>query len=126
MNGIPWVLVSILVILALLGVVAVVAIRKRKQPTRVDYRNYFVMGVVFLATGVFLILLPWFLHGEVSLPMGGFVLVMGLAYTISGLLNREKWGKQVEAPATTTRNMTIVILILALLVVGVALFVVYR
>jgi membrane protein CcdC involved in cytochrome C biogenesis len=126
MNGIPWVLVAILVILALLGVVAVVAIRKRKQPTRVDYRNYFVMGVVFLATGVFLILLPWFLHGEVSLPMGGFVLVMGLAYTISGLLNREKWGKQVEAPATTTRNMTIVILILALLVVGVALFVVYR
>jgi dolichyl-phosphate-mannose--protein O-mannosyl transferase len=126
MNGIPWVLVAILVILALLGVVAVVAIRKRKQPTRVDYRNYFVMGVVFLATGVFLILLPWFLHGEVSLPMGGFFLVMGLAYTISGLLNREKWGKQVEAPATTTRNMTIVILILALLVVGVTLFVVYR
>jgi len=64
MNGIPWVLVAILVILALLGVVAVVAIRKRKQPTRVDYRNYFVMGVVFLATGVFLILLPWFLHGK--------------------------------------------------------------
>ena len=126
MNGIPWVLVAILVILALLGGVVVVTIRKRKQPTRVDYRNYFVMGVVFLATGVFLILLPWFLHGEVSLPMGGFVLVMGLAYTISGLLNREKWGKQVEAPATTTRNMTIVILILALLVVGVALFVVYR
>jgi membrane protein CcdC involved in cytochrome C biogenesis len=126
MSGIPWVLVAILVILALLGVVAVVAIRKRKQPTRVDYRNYFVMGVVFLATGVFLILLPWFLHGEVSLPMGGFFIVMGLAYTISGLLNREKWGKQVEAPATTTRNMTIVILILALLVVGVALFVVYR
>jgi len=126
MNGIPWVLVAILVILALLGVVVVVAIRKRKQPTRVDYRNYFVMGVVFLATGVFLILLPWFLHGEVSLSMGGLFLVMGLAYTISGLLNREKWGKQVEVPATTTRNMTITILVLALLVLGIALFVVYR
>jgi hypothetical protein len=58
--------------------------------------------------------------------MGGFVLVMGLAYTISGLLNREKWGKQVEVPATTTRNMTIAILVLALLVLGIALFVVYR
>ena len=126
MNGIPWVLVAILVTLALLGVVVVVTIRKRKQPTRVDYRNYFVMGVVFLATGVFLILLPWFLHGEVSLSMGGLLLVMGLAYTISGLLNREKWGKQVEVPATTTRNMTIAILVLALLVLGIALFVVYR
>ena len=126
MNGIPWVLVAILVTLVLLGVVAVVIVRRGKQPTRVDYRNHFVVGVVFLATGVFLILLPWFLHGEVSLPMGGFFLVMGLAYTISGLLNREKWGKQVEAPATTTRNMTITILVLALLVLGIALFVVYR
>ena len=126
MNGIPWVLVAILVTLVLLGIIVVVAIRKRKQPRRIDYRSYFVMGVVFLATGVFLILLPWFLHEEVSLSMGGFFLVMGLAYTIIGVVNREKWGKQVEVPATTTRNMMIAILVLALLVLGITLFVVYR
>jgi heme A synthase len=126
MNGIPWVLVAILVTLVLLGIIVVVAIRKRKQPRRIDYRMYFVMGVVFLATGVFLILLPWFLHEEVSLSMGGFFIVMGLAYTIIGLVNREKWGKQVEVPATTERNMMIAILVLALLVIAIALFVVYR
>jgi heme A synthase len=126
MNGIPWVLVAILVTLVLLGIIVVVAIRKRKQPRRIDYRMYFVMGVAFLATGVFLMLLPWFLHEEVSLSMGGFFIVMGLAYTIIGLVNREKWGKQVEVPATTIRNMMIAVLVLALLVIGIALFVVYR
>ena len=125
MNGIPWVLVAILVTLVLLGIIVVVAIRKRKQLS-IDYRSYFVMGVAFLATGVFLVLLPWFLHEEVSLSMGGFFIVMGLAYTITGLVNREKWGKHVEVPATRERNMMIVILVLALLVIGIALFVVYR
>ena len=126
MNGTPWILAAILVTLVLLGIVMVVVVRKRKQPRRLDYRNYFVMGVVWLATGVVLSLLPWFLHEEVSLSMGGFFLVMGLAYTIIGVVNREKWGKQVEVPATTTRNMMIAILVLALLVLGITLFVVYR
>jgi len=38
MNGIPWVLVT----LVLLGIIVVVAIRKRKQPRRIDHRMYFV------------------------------------------------------------------------------------
>ena len=127
MNGIPWILVAILVIFVLLGTVMVVVVRKRKQPRRLDYRNYFVMGVVSLATGVVLSLLPWFLHGEVSLWFGLFFLVMGLAYTIFGLVNREKWGKQVEVPATTTRNLMIVtILVGLLLVLGIELFALYR
>ena len=126
MNGIPWVLVAILVTLVLLAVVMVVAVRRRKQPRRIDYRNYFVTGVVFLATGLVLSLLPWFLHEEVSLSMGGFFIVMGLGYTISGLVNRGKWGTQVEVPATTTRNMIIVAVLVALLVLGVAVFALYR
>jgi len=125
LDSIPWILVTILVIVVLLAVVMVV--RKRKQPRRLDYRNYFVMGVVWLATGVFLLLLPWFLHEEVSLSIGGFFLVMGVAYTILGLVNKEKWGKQVEVPATTTRNMMIAIIVLAILVVVVwELLVLYR
>ena len=125
MDSIPWILVAILVIVVLLAVVMVV--RKRKQPRRLDYRYYFVMGVAWLATGVFLLLLPWFLHEEVSLSIGGFFLVMGVAYTILGLVNKEKWGKQVEVPATTTRNMMIAIIVLAVLVVVVGeLLVLYR
>jgi len=126
MNAIPWVLVAILVTLVLLAVVMVVAVRRRKQPRRIEYRNYFVTGVVFLATGLVLSLLPWFLHEEVSLSMGGFFIVMGLGYTISGLVNRGKWGTQVEVPATTTRNMIIVAVLVALLVLGVAVLALYR
>lgn len=127
MDSIPWVLVTILVIVVLLAVVMVGVVRKRKQPRRLDYRSYFVMGVVWLATGVFLSLLPWFLHGEVSLSFGGFFLVMGVIYTILGLVNREKWGEQVEVPAATTRNIMIVaILVAVLLVLGTELLVLYR
>jgi uncharacterized membrane protein HdeD (DUF308 family) len=125
MNDIPWTLVVILVILVLLGIAVVTAIRKRKQPRRVDYRNHFWTGIVSLATGVFLVLLPWVLHGEVSLLMGGFFLVMGVAYVVSGLRNREKWGEQVLISATTTRKMIVAVIVLALLVLGIALFVVY-
>jgi len=127
LDSIPWILVTILVIVVLLAVVMVVVVRKRKQPRRLDYRNYFVMGVVWLAIGVSLLLLPWFLHEEVSLSIGGFFLVMGVTYTILGLVNKEKWGKQVEVPGTTTRNMMIAIIVLAVLVVVVGeLLVLYR
>jgi dolichyl-phosphate-mannose--protein O-mannosyl transferase len=117
LDSIPWILITILVIVVLLAVAMIVVIRKRKQPRLLDYRNYFVMGVVWLAVGAFLSLLPWFLHEKVSFSIGGFFFAMGLAYTISGLANREKWGKQVEVPATTTRNMGIAILVVGILVV---------
>jgi heme/copper-type cytochrome/quinol oxidase subunit 2 len=130
LDSIPWILVTILVIVGLLAVVMVVVVRKRKQPRRLDYRNYVVMGVVWLATGGFLSLLPWFLHEEASFSIGGFFLVMGLGYMIVGLLNRDKWGKQVEMSTTTTRNMIAVlvtaIIVGVLFVLGTELFILYR
>ncbi|MCJ7506837.1 hypothetical protein MUP05_10295 [Candidatus Bathyarchaeota archaeon] len=47
--------------------------------------------------------------------MGSFFLMMGLGYTIIGLMNRDKWGKQVEVPLESRKKMMIV-LGLALLV----------
>jgi uncharacterized membrane protein YidH (DUF202 family) len=124
MNGIPWILVAILIILVLLGVVFV---RKRSQPRRMNYRNYFVMGVVSIPTGLVLSLLPWLLHGEDLSFIGLFFIVMGLAYTTLGLVNRDKWGKQVEVPTTTARNlMILMILVGVLLVVGLELLLLHR
>jgi len=111
MNSIPWILIGVIV----LGILMVVVVRRRKEPRRVDYRNYFVMGVIWLAFAPFLILLPWLLHGEEPLFMGLFFLIMGLGYTIVGLMNRDKWGKQLEAPPET-RKKTMTILGLAALV----------
>jgi dolichyl-phosphate-mannose--protein O-mannosyl transferase len=109
LDSIPWILVAVLVIVVLLAVVMVVVVRERKQPRRLDYRNYFAMGVVWLATGIFLSLLPWLLHEEMPFIMGSFFLVMGLGCTIVGLLNRDKWGKQVEMSATRSMKLTIII-----------------
>ena len=118
MNSIPWILIAILVAAVLLGIVLVVFVRRRKQPRRVDYRNYFVMGVIWLAAAPVLILLPWLLHGEEPFFMASFFLIMGLAYTIIGLLNRDKWGKQLEVSPRAEKKMMIVIgaLVVSLLV----------
>ena len=127
MNGIPWILVAVLVTLVLLGVLMVVVVPKREQPRRLDYRNYFVMGVVWMPTGLVFSLLPWLLHGEDFSFIGLFFLMIGLAYTIIGLVNRDKWGKQVEASPTTTKTMTIVTIVVgALLAIGLGLFALIR
>jgi len=80
MNGIPWILVGIIVGIVVLGIGMVVAFRKRKEPRRVDYRNYFVMGVIWLLFAPIMVLLPWILHGEEPFFMGFVFLGMGIVY----------------------------------------------
>jgi Ca2+/Na+ antiporter len=115
MNGIPWVLVGIVVGIVVLAIGMVVAFRKRKEPRRVDYRNYFVMGVIWLLFAPVMVLLPWILHGEEPFFMGFFFLVMGIAYMIIGLRNRDKWGKQVEPPPRANKIVLGLVLILGIL-----------
>ena len=118
MNGIPWVLVGIVVGIVVLAIGMVVAFRKRKEPRRVDYRNYFVMGVIWLLFAPVMVLLPWILHGEEPFFMGFFFLVMGIAYMIIGLRNRDKWGKQVEPPPRANKivlGLAVILGILSLL-----------
>jgi Ca2+/Na+ antiporter len=115
MNGIPWVLVGIVVGIVVLAIGMVVAFRKRKEPRRVDYRNYFVMGVIWLLFAPVMALLPWILHGEEPFFMGFFFLVMGIAYMIIGLRNRDKWGKQVEPPPRANKIVLGLVLILGIL-----------
>ena len=119
MNGLPWILVGIAVGLVTLALLMVAIIRRRKEPRRIDYRNYFVMGIIWLAFTPVMILLPWILHGEEPSLGFSFFFVMGLAYVIIGLRNRDKWGKQVEVPQKPRKKMIAVGL--ALVVVLVAL-----
>ena len=112
MDTVPWILVAIGLLVLILGVV----IWKRRRESRpTDYRSYFTTGVVWIASGLILSLLPWLLHGEEFNSMGSFFLAMGLGYVIIGLINRDKWGKQVEV-SPETRKKTIAILGLAALV----------
>jgi dolichyl-phosphate-mannose--protein O-mannosyl transferase len=127
MNGIPWILVAILVTLVLLGIAMVVVVRKRKQPRVVDYRNYFVMGVVWIPTGLVLSLLPWVLHGEDFSFFGLFFVMIGLAYTIIGLVNRDKWGKQVEVSPTISKSLALAVVVgLLVFLLGLVVFGLFR
>ena len=107
----PWILVAIGLLVLILGVV----FWKRKVSRQTDYRSYFATGIVGIASGAILFLLPWLLHGEEFNSIGSFFLAMGLGYVMIGLINRDKWGKQIEVPAET-RKKTVAILGLAALV----------
>jgi hypothetical protein len=96
-------------------ILGVVVWKRRKESRPTDYRSYFTTGIIWIASGLILSLLPWLLHGEDFNSMGSFFLAMGLGYVIIGLMNRDKWGKQVEVPPET-RKKTIIILGLAALV----------
>ena len=123
MNGIPWILIAILITLVLLGIIAVIFIRRRKGPARVDYRSYFIMGIFWIPTGLVLLVLPRLLYGEDLFFLGFFFMLMGIPYTIIGLVNRDKWGKQVEISATARRNMMILIgILLVLATLGIFVF----
>ena len=112
MSAIPWILVAIGLVVVLLGVV-VWKSRKERRPT--DYRSYFTMGIIWVASGLILSLLPWLLHGEEFSSTGSFFLMMGLGYMIIGLINRDKWGKHVEM-SPETRKKTLIVLGLTALV----------
>jgi dolichyl-phosphate-mannose--protein O-mannosyl transferase len=121
MNAFPWILVAILV-LVVLGVVVFLIVR-RKQPRRVDYRSYFVMGIVWIPTGIVLSLLPWLLHGEDISFIGIFFITVGLAYTAIGLMNRDKWHKQVEESPAARKSLVLAIVAgLGLLLLGIITF----
>lgn len=55
--------------------------------------------------------------------MGFVFLAMGIAYTIVGLANRDKWSKQVELPPRANKIIPVVGVVLALLfLLGLAAF----
>lgn len=122
MDAIPWVLVTVVILGVLLGVALLLIVRS-KQPRRVNYRSYFVMGVVWIPTGVVLSLLPWVLHGEDISFIGVFFITVGLAYMAIGLVNRDKWGKQIEESPAARKGLVLAIIAgLLLLFLGVIAF----
>jgi multisubunit Na+/H+ antiporter MnhB subunit len=125
MNDFPWILVAISLGL-ILALLAVAVLRRRKEPRHIDYRNYFVMGIIWLAFTPVMILLPWILHGEEPSLGFSFFFVMGLAYVIIGLRNRDKWGKKVEVSTTASRNMIGIIGVLVLIfILGIVVLTLY-
>jgi len=123
MDAVPWILVAIGLLVLVLGVV----VWKRKKESRpTDYRFYLTTGIIWIASGLILSLLPWLSHGEEFNSTGLFFLMMGLGYAVVGLINRDKWGKQVEVPPETRKKTLVILGLSALVGVMVSLLFLWR
>ncbi|MFC1700873.1 hypothetical protein ACFLZ0_01935 [Patescibacteria group bacterium] len=72
----PWILISILILLILLGFWAIWVRKKSKRP--IDYYyNFFIVGIIWTAFGI---------------PLKNYALSgMGIVFLIVGLVNKNKW-----------------------------------
>ncbi len=77
---IPWIMISIGVLIVLLGIVAFILFKKGKRHEP-DYYNFFIIGVIWTAFGII------FYDGMF------FFLLMGIVFMVLGLANKDKWKK---------------------------------
>lgn len=85
-NTIPWIAIAVLGLMLLF--LAVFILRKEKREP--DYRAFFIMGVVWLATGI---IIP--LVSERPIEISGLI-SLGLIFTLMGLANKRKWKEKPE------------------------------
>ena len=94
MNDSTFVMSLLLVVGILVTLLLVLVLRKRKQTGKVgetDYKAFFILGLVFLPTGLVMMIVYFIteLPFEVGLPL----FALGLIYLVFGLVNRDKWRK---------------------------------
>ncbi len=82
MTSIPWILISVAVLIVLLAVIFIFALKKNKR-REPDYFTFFILGIIWLGAGIPL--------GINSNNWGFFI--MGIAFMIIGLVNKDKWKK---------------------------------
>lgn len=85
MGGVvPWINTAIFVLL----IFALMVFMSRKEKKEMDYRLFFMMGVIWLAIG----LIYPFVSGQ-PFELSGLT-ALGLIFTIVGLANKSRWQKQ--------------------------------
>ena len=112
-------LFAVLAVIVLLGIIAVVYALKRdgtqKEP---DYRSWFIMGTIFVT--VYLIGILTGLYEPIPI-----FLILGLVFTITGLVNYKKWGQTrrlLTEGERKTRITAITIGLTILLILGAIVF----
>jgi len=113
---IPWILVSIALAAIVLAILGILILKKKGWKRKVDYRNYFTMGIIWLPLGiVFYVIFE---------NMAGIMfLLLGLAYLAIGLKNRDKWGKPQKVSPKSQKMLMISVLIgVIVLILGILVF----
>jgi len=95
MANIPLVMLGISIGLILVGILVVVALRRKRvgETRETNYRAFFILGVTFFPLGI-IYQIVFFVSGTiVFLVLGVSFIAMGLSYLAIGLGNRDKWKK---------------------------------
>lgn len=88
MSSQPWFWIMVATGAVLLALLVLVAIRARREKRPPDYFAIFIMGVVWLLTGLSMAL---FVPKEDFTSSSWGFAIMGLAFMILGLAHRDKW-----------------------------------
>jgi uncharacterized membrane protein len=75
---IPWILISVLILIIVLGIVAIFVKRKHKRPT--DYYSLFTIGIVWAIFGLFM-------------TENSFFFMMGIVFMAVGISHKDEWKK---------------------------------
>ena len=83
MSAIPWIIISILILLIALAVLAILAFKTRGKKRPIDYYSWFTIGIVWLVVGI---------------PLKNYALsLVGAVFMIISLVHRKEWKKNREA-----------------------------
>ena len=95
MNELPWVIAGIVVGLILIGILAAIILKRKREGKfgETNYRALFILGITFFPMGI-IYEITFFVSGKtVFLVLGLSFIAMGLAYLAISLVNRDKWKK---------------------------------
>ncbi len=84
----------ILAIAVVTGILAVLMVRKRKKEGEqiVNYRAFFLLGIIWVPVSIVLMVVSFIL--QIPFYIGFPLFALGLVYLIVGLKNRDKWKKK--------------------------------
>lgn len=114
--NVPWILILIAVVVVIIAIFGILIYRKKGWKREVDYRSYFTMGIIWLPFGIIFYLI-------FDNMIGFWFTIMGLAYLLIGLKNKDKWGKpQQVSPKYQKIMMVIIALLVIAFILGILVF----
>jgi flagellar basal body-associated protein FliL len=114
-GAIPWIMISVAVILVAVGVIVFLFTRKKKRP--IDYYAIFILGICLLPVGI---------------PTGNYAIsALGIIYMVLGLVHKKDWKKnrpnwKKMSKSEKNFQIAIIIVLVVLLIGGVVAFILFE
>jgi uncharacterized membrane protein YidH (DUF202 family) len=112
----PWILITIVTALIVFGLAIVFAFKMKEKKQEPDYRTFFILGVTWIPLGI-------------ATENYAFC-VIGVAFMIIGLLNKDKWKEPVKfsklKPEQRRYKILVMVSLGLLVLLGLVAFLLYN